>query len=100
LDINKSNENILDMRRAAEGVRHEERPLLQLILCLCSCLLAKMPAAATQVLEAEAYDTDPAKTGLTPRDFLLYCYYGGLTHIGVLSTEDMLHTIRCMLHPP
>lgn len=41
-----------------------------------------MPAAAVPVLESEVYDVDPAKTGMTPRDFLLYCYYGGLIHIG------------------
>ena len=47
-----------------------------------------MPVAAAPVLEAEAYDVDPAKTGMTPRDFLLYCYYGGLIHIGVRQPQS------------
>ena len=51
------------------------------------------------VLEAEAYDTGPGKTGLTPRDFLLYCYYGGLIHIGMLAILLCSHTTCCMLHP-
>ncbi len=45
------------------------------------------------VLEAEVYDVDPAKTGMTPRDFLLYCYYGGLIHIGKLHEVSPLHLV-------
>ena len=50
----------------------------------CSCLLANNPGAATPVLERDAFDVDPALTGMAVRDFLLFSYYGGLIHIGSL----------------
>lgn len=69
------------------------------LLNFCSCLLAKMPSAAVPVLEVEVFDVDPAKTGMTPRDFLLYCYYGGLIHIGTLLLRDSVQACSMQQSP-
>ncbi len=55
--------------------------MLTLILS-CSCLQAKHYNAAASVLEQTIYDVEPAKTNMKPTDLLLYCYYGGMIHIG------------------
>ena len=49
---------------------------------LARCLLARTLNAAAGVLDAEVLEIDPARTATTARDFLLYCYYGGLVHTG------------------
>ena len=51
---------------------------------LARCLLARTLNAAAGVLDAEVLEIDPARTATTARDFLLYCYYGGLVHTGAL----------------
>lgn len=50
----------------------------------CSCLQAKHYNAAASVLEQTIYDVEPAKTSMKPTDLLLYCYYGGMIHIGTI----------------
>ena len=40
-------------------------------------LLARNFAAAMPLLADDIFEVVPAATGLAPRDFLLYCYYGG-----------------------
>mmetsp|Transcript_735 Transcript_735/g.2668 ORF Transcript_735/g.2668 Transcript_735/m.2668 type:complete len:423 (-) Transcript_735:1261-2529(-) len=45
------------------------------------CLLSKCYSAALPTLEAGVVEVDPAN-GVTPRDFLLYCYYGGMACVG------------------
>ena len=32
-------------------------------------------------------DVNPKKTAMTPKDLLLYCYYGGMIHIGQQHLE-------------
>ncbi|KAK9823017.1 hypothetical protein WJX81_007287 [Elliptochloris bilobata] len=46
------------------------------------CLLARTLNAASGVLDAEVLEIDPVRTATTARDFLLYCYYGGMVHTG------------------
>lgn len=41
--------------------------------------------AATEVLLEDVYDVDPQKTAVTPTDFFLYCYYGGMLAAGLLK---------------
>lgn len=53
--------------------------------CRDRCLLAKMYNAATEVLLEDVYDVDPQKTAVTPTDFFLYCYYGGMLAAGLLK---------------
>jgi len=40
------------------------------------CLLAKCYKASLSILEDDIFEIDQKRTGLVPRDFLLYCYYG------------------------
>ena len=44
--------------------------------------MAKCYSAALPVLDQEFDDVDPKKTGMTARDFLLFCYYGGMIYTG------------------
>lgn len=46
-----------------------------------------MYSAPLPVLADEVTNVDPSQTAMTARDFLLYCYYGGMVFIGAL-----LHT--------
>ncbi|KAL3139708.1 hypothetical protein ABBQ38_004017 [Trebouxia sp. C0009 RCD-2024] len=47
-----------------------------------SCLQAKQYNAAANTLQQTIFDVEPSKTNLKPTDLLLYCYYGGMIHIG------------------
>ena len=40
------------------------------------CLLAKCYNAALPLLDNDIFEVDPKATGVTTKDFLLYCYYG------------------------
>lgn len=40
------------------------------------CLLSKCYKASLNILEDDIFEIDQKRTGLVPRDFLLYCYYG------------------------
>jgi COP9 signalosome complex subunit 3 len=44
--------------------------------CLLLCVLAKTYKAGLLLLEDDIFEIDQKRTGITPRDFLLYCYYG------------------------
>ena len=61
------------------------------------CLLAKAYSAALPILDKPIFEVVPPLTGLTPRDFLLYCYYGGMVYIGLRRYADaadmFLHAI-------
>ena len=48
--------------------------------------MAKCYSAALPVLDQEFDDVDPKKTGMTARDFLLFCYYGGIIYTGGAAT--------------
>mmetsp|Transcript_20368 Transcript_20368/g.28215 ORF Transcript_20368/g.28215 Transcript_20368/m.28215 type:complete len:283 (+) Transcript_20368:275-1123(+) len=56
-----------------------------------------MYKAGLEVLNKDIYEADPEKTGIVPRDFLLYCYYGGMIYIGLKqwskALELFLHAI-------
>ncbi|KAK3264603.1 hypothetical protein CYMTET_26676 [Cymbomonas tetramitiformis] len=64
------------------------------------CLLAKMYHAAIEILAQEVYETDPAKTGLVPRDFLLFCYYGGMLQVGLKNFSQALKMFLNALTAP
>lgn len=65
-----------------------------------SCLQAKHYNAAALVLEQNIYDVDPAKTSMKPTDLLLYCYYGGMIHIGRHRYPEALHMLLQGLTAP
>jgi hypothetical protein len=46
------------------------------------CLLSKCFNAAVPILTQQVFEVVPAATGLTSRDFLTYCYYGGMCFAG------------------
>ena len=61
--------------------------------------MAKCYSAALPVLDQEFDDVDPKKTGMTARDFLLFCYYGGIIYTGgaVTLTVSGLETSVCQV---
>lgn len=58
----------------------------------CRCIVAKCYSAALPVLDQEFDDVDPKKTGMTARDFLLFCYYGGMIYTGGLMSTSFIST--------
>lgn len=64
------------------------------------CLLAKCYKSALSTLEEQIFEIDPKKTGLTPRDFLLYCYYGGMLYIGLKQFGKALEFFQHAITAP
>ncbi len=54
------------------------------------CLVAKCYSAAIPVLEEEIFDVAPDATATTPKDLLLYCYYGGMIYTGLKDYKKAL----------
>eukprot|EP00741_Cyanophora_paradoxa_P008787 tig00001374_g8504.t1 len=54
------------------------------------CLLSKCYSAAEPVINQDVFDIDPQKTALTPRDLLLYYYYGGMVLVGLKRYQDAM----------
>jgi COP9 signalosome complex subunit 3 len=68
---------------------------------LCLCLKAKNYKAGYNLIENnKIYDIDPNQTGLTPRDMLLYYYYGGMIYIGVKQYQKALQFFDTALTVP
>ena len=44
--------------------------------------MSKVYNAGAELAAQDVYEVDPSVTCITARDFLLYCYYCGLIHIG------------------
>lgn len=61
------------------------------------CLLAKCYSSALPVLDEDIFEVEPKKTALQLRDFLLYCYYGGMIYLGLKQFQRALeffhHTV-------
>lgn len=64
------------------------------------CLLAKRYATAMEVLRDDVYEANPVLTGLVPRDFLLYCYYGGMAYCGMKSWPKALEMFQHAITAP
>ncbi|KAI8464947.1 MAG: hypothetical protein J3K34DRAFT_99745 [Monoraphidium minutum] len=64
------------LRPSAEHLTPMHADVLQL------CLLSKAYNAAAPLLAADVSAVEPARTGVTPTDLLLYCYYGGMAAAG------------------
>ncbi|CAK9204856.1 unnamed protein product [Sphagnum troendelagicum] len=64
------------------------------------CLLAKCYKASLSVLEDDIFEIDQKRTGLVPRDFLLYCYYGGMIHIGLKQFGKALEFFQHAITAP
>ncbi|MCO5597082.1 hypothetical protein L7F22_051156 [Adiantum nelumboides] len=67
-----------------------------------ACLLAKCYNAALSILNEQIFEIDPKKCVLTAKDFLLYCYYGGMLYLGLKQFDKALecfHHVRyCLLY--
>lgn len=59
------------------------------------CLLAKCYKSALTILDEQIFDIDPKKCLLSSRDFLLYCYYGGMLYIGL---KQFGRALECFHH--
>ena len=67
------------------------------IVAKCRCIVAKCYSAALPVLDQEFDDVDPKKTGMTARDFLLFCYYGGMIYTGVpRPSKSLVYRTACV----
>jgi COP9 signalosome complex subunit 3 len=64
------------------------------------CLLAKCYKASLSILEDDIFEIDQKRTGLVPRDFLLYCYYGGMIHIGLKQFGKALEFFQHAITAP
>ncbi|CAM6121819.1 unnamed protein product [Calypogeia fissa] len=67
---------------------------------LLLCLLAKTYKAGLLILEEDIFEIDQKRTGLTPRDFLLYCYYGGMVCIGLKRFGKALELLQQAITAP
>lgn len=59
------------------------------------CLLSKCYSAGASILFTDASEVDPDRTSLSATDFLLYCYYGAMIHIGTSYTLDSFFLLQC-----
>ncbi|KAL0480236.1 TSC13 [Acrasis kona] len=67
---------------------------------LCLCLKAKNYKAGFNLIENKIFDIDPNATGLTPKDMLLYFYYGGMIYIGLKHYQKALGFFETALTVP
>jgi len=68
---------------------------------LCLCLKAKNYKAGYNLIENnKIYDIDPNLTGLSPRDMLLYYYYGGMIYISLKQYQKALNFFDTALQGP
>ncbi|KAH7289854.1 hypothetical protein KP509_30G021500 [Ceratopteris richardii] len=64
------------------------------------CVLAKCYTSASVVLEEQIFEIDPKKCLITPKDFLLYCYYGGMLCIGLKKFAKALEFFHHAITAP
>ncbi|XP_073393390.1 COP9 signalosome complex subunit 3 isoform X1 [Physcomitrium patens] len=64
------------------------------------CLLSKCYKASLSILEDDIFEIDQKKTSLVPRDFLLYCYYGGMIYIGLKKFSKALEFFQHAITAP
>lgn len=76
----------------------EITPLHQLLMMLC--LKSKNYKAAVPILEQKIFEVHPKQTGISPRDFLLYFYYGGMIWIGLKEYQNALNCFETAITCP
>lgn len=64
------------------------------------CLLAKHYNAALPILDTEVFDVNPEATSVSPKDMLLYYYYGGLIYTGLKEYKKALGFFRLVVTAP
>jgi len=61
------------------------------------CLLSKCYNAALPILQDEIFEVNPDNTGVTPKDYLLYYYYGGMIYVGLKEFSKGLGFFRMVI---
>lgn len=64
------------------------------------CLIAKCYHAATPILDEEIFEVNADATAVTPRDMLLYYYYGGMVYTGVKEYKKALSFFKTCVSAP
>jgi len=64
------------------------------------CLLAKNYSAALPILDTEIYDVNQETSSVTPKDMLLYYYYGGLLYTGMKEYKKAFSFFRMVVTAP
>eukprot|EP01018_Ginkgo_biloba_P022632 Gb_26185 [translate_table: standard] len=86
---------ILPLRTAVQKLRPSSEHLTPLHPdFLLMCLLAKCYKAGLSILEDDIFEVDQ------PRDFLLYCYYGGMVYIGLKRFSKALEFFQHAITAP
>jgi len=64
------------------------------------CLVAKNYNAAVRILDDDIFEVSPDSTGVTPKDMLLYYYYGGMVLTGLKEYKKAIFFFRQAISTP
>jgi len=101
VESNQSIRAIKPLRTAVKKIKPSSESLTSVHAdFLQVCLLSKCYNAALSVLDEEVYDVNPDNTCLSPRDMLLYYYYGGMIYTGLKENKKALAFFRQAIAAP
>jgi len=101
IDSNTQNRAIKPLLNAAQKIRPNSESLTPVhVDFLQICLLAKNYNQALQILETEIYDANQEVTCVTPKDMLLYYYYGGMIYTGLKKYHKAFNFFRMVVSAP
>jgi len=64
------------------------------------CLIAKNYNAALSILDTEIFDVNQEATSITPKEMLLYYYYGGLVYTGLKEYKKAFNFFKMVVTTP
>ena len=64
------------------------------------CLLDRKYSHARKILDQTILEIHPNRTGVTPKDYLLYYYYGGMVYIGLTQFERAFEFLQTCITTP
>eukprot|EP01062_Namystynia_karyoxenos_P082033 TRINITY_DN914_c2_g1_i1.p1 TRINITY_DN914_c2_g1~~TRINITY_DN914_c2_g1_i1.p1 ORF type:complete len:439 (+),score=164.13 TRINITY_DN914_c2_g1_i1:80-1396(+) len=67
---------------------------------VCLCLLEKQYTLALRVLNDTIYEIKPQVTGVTPRDMMLYYYYGGMVYAALRKFPQAISFFEACITTP
>ncbi|GLJ36631.1 hypothetical protein SUGI_0737010 [Cryptomeria japonica] len=95
MDLQLPKQTIIPLRTAIRKLQPSSEHLTSLHPdFLLMCLLAKCYKAGLSILEDDIFEIDQ------PRDFLLYCYYGGMVYIGLKHFSKALEFLQHAITAP
>jgi len=83
--------------RVQPMVEHITPQHANMLMC---CVISKCYKAGVNLLSQEVYEVDAKSTGVTPRDMLLYFYYGGICWIAVKDWEKAVYFFQQVISAP